>query len=143
MEGLSKELIIQQVEAHRDRIRDATDRLSEIIHNARKTLLKESELDDESTLAVRKVVHEIVSEISSIGGFCDKWTRDYIVRLDQAVAYMTSVRIYYPFALQLEYWAVMVNSIIVDYTKTPFRLSELKPIFSVLKEALRKKQGKL
>lgn len=137
MEGLTKEYIVQQVEAHKDRIRDATDRLSEILHNARKTLLKEDKLDDENTLAIRKIVHEIISEISMIGGFCDKWSRDYIERITLAVSYMTSVEIYYVFALELEHWAVMVNSIIVDYTKTPFRLSELKPIFSVLKDALK------
>jgi hypothetical protein len=36
------------------------------------------------------------------------------------------------------HWAIEVNSIIIDYTKTPLRLSELKPILSVLKEVMHK-----
>lgn len=87
---------------------------------------------------MRKIVHEIVSELSMIGGFCDNWSKQYIERINQTVAAMTSIKIYYPFALALEFWAVMVNSIIVDYTKTPLRLSDLKPVFSVLREALDK-----
>jgi hypothetical protein len=138
MEGLSKEYVVSQVESHKDRIRAATDQLSEILYNARKGLSEKFELDDQNTLAVRKIVHEIVSEISMIGGFCDNWSKEHIGRINQAVADMTSIKIYYPFALQLEYWAVIVNSIIVDYTKTPFRLSDLKPVFSVLKEAMSK-----
>lgn len=32
-----------------------------------------------------------------------------------------------------------LKSIIVDFTRTPFRLEELKPIFSILKEAAMRK----
>jgi hypothetical protein len=77
-------------------------RRSEILYKARKTLEDKFELDDENTLAVRKIVHEIVSELSMIGGFCDKWSKQYIERINDTVATMTSVKIYYPFALMLE-----------------------------------------
>lgn len=80
MEGLSKEYVIQQVVAHKDRIRDATDRLSDVIHKAKIRLSKNYELSDKSALTIRKIIHEIVSELSIIGGFCDKWTKGYIDR---------------------------------------------------------------
>jgi len=139
MEGLSKEFIVQQVMNQKDKIRDATDRLSDVLYEARKRLSKNFELPEESSLAVRKIIHEILSELSIIGGFCDDWTKDYIDKTANIIAGIASQRIHYWDALVLELWAVKVNAIIVDFTKTPFRLSELKPIFSILKEALSRK----
>jgi hypothetical protein len=139
MEGLSKEYIIQQVANHKDRIRDATDRLSDVLYDARKKLSKNLELPQESALTVRKIIHEIVSELSIIGGFCDNWTKNYINETANLIGARIASKVQYFDALLLEWWAVRVNAIIVDYTKTPFRLSELKPILSVLKDALSKK----
>jgi hypothetical protein len=42
-------------------------------------------------------------------------------------------------AVLLDWWAMRINGIVIDFTKTPFRLSQLKPIFSVLEKALGKK----
>jgi hypothetical protein len=139
MKNLSKEYVIQQVEGHKDRIRDATDRLSEVLYKARKAISKDFKLDDESALAIKKILHEIVSELSIIGGFCDNWTKKYIDTTVNIIGHRTATGISYPVALLLEWWAMRINGIIVDYTKTPFRLSELKTLFSVLKEALDKK----
>ena len=54
--------MVQQVVAHKDRIKEATDQLSEILCKAKsKTKVKETwKLDDESALQVRKIVHEII-----------------------------------------------------------------------------------
>ena len=136
MEASLKEYVIQQVIAHKDRIRDATDRLSCILHEAKKKLSKDLELPEESILETRKIIHEILSELSIIGGFCDKWTRDYIERMTNIIGGLVMTRLHYLDAAILELWAVKVNSIIVDFTKSPFRLSDLKPIFSILEKAL-------
>lgn len=141
MAGLSKEYVIQQVVAHKDRIRDVTDRLSDVLHEAKKRTGKNLELDDESSLAIRKTIHEMVSELSIIGGFCDDWTRQYIDQTANIIGGIASTRVSYADALIIDWWAVRVNSLIVDFTKTPFRLSDLKPIFSVLEKALGKKRS--
>lgn len=137
MEGLSKEYIIGQVKAHKDVIRDATDRLSDILFKAR--VSKNLELSEKDSLAVRKILHEIVSELSMIGGYCDKWTRNYIDETAILIGQQTSTRIRYMNALLLDWWAMRINGIVVDFTKTPFKLSQLKPIFSMLEKALGKK----
>jgi hypothetical protein len=127
------------VVAHKDRIREATDRLSDVIYKAKKELSKNLELSDENALAIRKIIHEIVSELSIIGGFCDSWTREYIDRTANIVGASVATKVHYVDVFMLEWWAVRINSLMVDFTKVPFRLSELKPIFSILKEALSKK----
>jgi len=139
MESLSKEYMINQVKTHKDNIRDATDRLSEILFKARKRLSKDLQLNEKDSLAVRKILHEIVSELSMIGGYCDSRTQRYIDETANIIGIQTSVtRIRYPNTLMLDWWAMRVNSIIVDYTKIPFRLSQLKPILSVLEKIFEK-----
>jgi len=138
MESLSKEFIINQVKAHKDIIRDSTDRLSNILLKVRKR--GDFVLNERDSLAIRKILHEIVSELSMIGGYCDSWTKEYIDNTVNLIGRRTSLtKISYLDALMLEWWTMRINGIVVDFTKTPFRLSEMKPIFSVLKEALSKK----
>ncbi len=137
MERLSKEYIINQVKAHKEIIKDATDRLSDLLSKAR--VSKSMRLSEENSLAVRKILHEIVSELSMIGGYCDGWTRNYIQKTVNVIGVETSTRIEYVDALLLDLWAMRINAIVVDFGKTPFRLSELKPMFDMLGKALGKK----
>lgn len=133
MEGLSKEYMINQIKGHKDIIRDATDRLSGILFKVR--VSKSLELSEEDSLAIRKILHEIVSELSMIGGYCDNWTREYIDRTVTIIGGQASSRTRYIDAFLLDFWAMKVNGIMVDFTKTPFKLSQLKPIFDMLKKA--------
>jgi hypothetical protein len=135
MVDLSKEYVIQQVEAHKDRIRDASDRLSDILYEGRKHMGNNLRLGEERSLAIRKIIHEIFSELSIIGGFCDSWTQRYIQQTAHGVGTIIAKQLNYADALMLEYWAVNINSLIIDYNKTPFRLSDLKPLLSVLQKA--------
>lgn len=136
MESLDKEFVVRQVKTHKDVIRDATDRLSDVLYKAR--VSKDLELSEEDSLTVRKILHEITSELSMIGGYCDGWTKRYIDKTVAIVGDTTSTKLRYLDALLLDLWATRVNGIIVDFTKTPFRLSKLKPIFDMLKTALEK-----
>ena len=139
MDKLSKEYVIQKIEEHKDLIRDATDRLSDAFFKYRKQFGKSRELSEEASLEVRKILHQIVSELSMIGGFCDGWTQGYIGNTVNILGKRTAKRkIQYLDVLMMEWWATRINGIIVDYNKTPFRLSDLKPMFSVLKEGLSK-----
>jgi len=141
VEKLSKEYMIQQVVAHKDRLREATDHLSQTLSKT-KSKLKASgkwELDEKSALRIREIIHEIMEEISIIGGFCDNWTQNYIRKIAPIIAGITAFDMTILDRHTLELFATMVNSLIVDFTKTPFRLSELKPIFSMLTEAVKRK----
>ena len=89
--SISKDRMVEIVIAHKDRIREATDQLSEIIYKAKSKMPKNAwKLDEQSSLAIRKIIHEIVEEIAIIGGFCDGWTRKYIARVTPAVAGITT-----------------------------------------------------
>lgn len=138
MERLSKEYMVNQVKAHKDLIRDATDRLSEILYRAR--VSKNLQLKEKDSLAVRKTLHEIVSELSMIGGYCDGWTRNYINKTVSLIGEQVSTQITYIDAVLLDLWLMKANGIIVDFTKVPFRLSQLKPILSILEKVFRKKE---
>lgn len=138
--SISKDRMIEIVIAHKDRIREVTDHLSEIIYKAKSKMPKNAwELDEESALAIRKAIHEIVEEIAIIGIFCDSWTRKYIAKVTPAVSEITASDISLLDVHTLELFGTMVNFIAPDFTKTPFRLSQLKPAFEVLKTALGKK----
>lgn len=136
MENLSKEYMINQITSHKEIIRDATDRLSDVLYKAR--VSRERKLSEEDSLAVRKILHEIVSELSIIGGYCDNWTKSYIDETVRLMSAVTSRRLYFEDVIALDLWAMRINSIMIDYNKTPFRLSELKPLFSMLKKVLEK-----
>lgn len=134
---MSKEYMINQIKAHKDIIRDATDRLSEMLYRVR---VSRSKLNEKDSLSVRRILHEIVSELSMIGGYCDKWTRNYIDRTVSLIGKQAFTGIDYVDAVLLDLWAMKVNGIIVDFTKTPFRLSQLKPIFSMLEKVFRSRE---
>jgi len=137
--SISKERMIEIVIAHKDRIREATDQLSEIIYKAKSKLPRNAwKLDEESALAVRKTTHEIVEEISIIGGFCDGWTRNYIAKTTPIIAEITAFDISVLEVQTLELFGTIVNFIAPDFNKTPFKWSQLKPAFEVLKAALGK-----
>lgn len=138
MEKLSKEYIIQKVEEHKDLIRYATDRLSDCFYKFRKAHPTDYNLTEEESLEIRKIIHAIISEVSMIGGFCDDWTRDYINKTVNIVsAYTMQTRISLLASYTLELWANKINEITPDYNKTPFRLSDLKPLASVLENAFK------
>lgn len=135
--SISKERMIEIVIAHKDRIRDATDQLSEIIYKAKSNMPKNTwNLDEENALAIRKVIHEIVEEISIIGGFCDGWTRNYIAKTTPIIAGITAFDISVLDVHTLELFGTIVNFISPDFNKTPFKWSQLKPAFEMLKTAL-------
>lgn len=137
MEKLSKEYIIQKVEGHKDLIRDATDRLSDTLYKFRKEHPNEFELNEEYSNEIRKILHEIISQVSMIGGFCDDQTRDYINKMVNIVGSITEQRISKLNSILLEFWAMKINAITPDYNKTPFRLSDMKPLASILENAFK------
>src|SRR5208283_5597502 len=138
MEKLSKEQVIRIVEGHKDIIRDATDRLSDSFCKFRKAHPNDLDLTEEESVEIRKIIHSIISEVSMIGGFCDSWTRNYIAKTVNIVsAYTVERKISILSFYMLELWANKINEITPDYNKTPFRLSDLKPLASILESAFK------
>ena len=141
--SLSPEVKLQTILQNKKEIRRATDEISEIIkelgkgspHKAALRFLKKSgdketkedpyyKLDEQSSVAVRQKLHEIVSSASTIAGFCDKSTQSYVMRISKVAAEITAQNeITNLEGFVLESFCTMVNSIIVDYNKTPFSLS--------------------
>lgn len=76
-------------------------------------------------MVVREKLHEIVSSLSVIAGFCDKEARNYALRISKVAAGITAENeITNLEGFVLESFCTMVNSIIVDYNKTPFSFSD-------------------
>jgi hypothetical protein len=101
-------------------------------------------LDEQSSVAVREKLHEIVSCLSVIAGFCDKGARDYALRISKVAAEITAQNeITNLEGFVLESFNTMVNSVIVDYNKTPFSFSgEFKVGFDKFIASLKAKYKK-
>ena len=141
--SLSPEVKLQTILQTKEEIRRATDEISETIkklgkgspYKAALSFLEKSgdketkehpyyKLDEQSSVAVRQKIHKIVSCASTIAGFCDKSTQNYVMRISKVAAEITSENeITNLEGFILESFCTMVNGIIVDYNKTPFSLS--------------------
>ena len=141
--SLPPEVKLQTILQKKEEIRRATDEISEIIkklgkqslYEAALDLLKKSgdketkespyyKLDEQSSVAVRQKLHKIVSSVSTIASFCDKSTQSYVMRISKVAAEITAEsEITNLEGFVLESFCTMVNSIIVDFNKTPFSLS--------------------
>ena len=144
--SLSSEVKLQTILQKKEEIRRATDEISEIIKRLGKgspyeaaklalSLLEKSgdketkehpyyKLDEQSSVAVRQKLHQIVSAASTIASFCDKSTQNYVMRISKVAAEITAQdEITNLDGFVLETFCTMVNSIIVDYEKTPFSFS--------------------
>ncbi len=101
-------------------------------------------LDEQKAVMVRQKLHQIMEDVSTIAGFCDKSTRVYVMRISKVVSWITSLsEITNLEAFILESFCTNVNTIIVDYDKTPFSAStEFKvgfdKFFASIKRAYRK-----
>jgi len=141
--SLPLEVKLQTILQKKEEIREATDEISEIIKKlgkgspyvaAKRGLQKINhketnedlyyKLDEQSSVAVRQKLHRIVSSVSTIACLCDKKTQRYVMSISKIAAEITAKsEITNLEGFILESFCTMVNSIIVDYNKTPFSLS--------------------
>ena len=139
--SLSSEVKLQTILLQKEEVRKATDEISRIIRklgkgspfeaSLRRLRTKDKEiedpyykLDEQSSIAVREKLHKIVSSVSIIAGFCDKNTKDYVMRISKVAAEISAQsEITSLDGFVLESFCTLVNSIIVDYNKTPFSIS--------------------
>lgn len=141
--SLPPEVKLQTILQKKEEIREATDEISEIIkklgkgspYKAALDFLEKSgdkekeehphyKLDEQSSVTVRHKLHKIASSISTIAGFCDKKTQSYVMRVNKVAAEITAEpEITNLEGFILEEFCTMVNSIIVNYDRSPFSLS--------------------
>ena len=141
--SLSPEVKLQTFLQKKEEIRKATDEISEIIkklgkgspYKAALSFLGKSndketkehpyyKLDEQSSVVVRQKLHKIVSCASTIAGFCDENTQNYVMRISKVAAEITAQHeITSLDGFILESFCTMVNSIDVNFNKTPFSLS--------------------
>jgi len=127
--SLSPEVKLQTILQEKEKVRKATDEISDII----KKLGKGSpyrppsdddpyfRLDEQSALAVRQKIHQIISSLSVIAGFCDKSAQDHILRIESVARNITAKHeITCLEGFLLEKFCTVVNGIGIDFNKTPF-----------------------
>ncbi len=119
-------------------IEEATNKISEVITRARDE--NKRKLNTEDALLVRRMVHGTLNHLSTIGGFCDRASQDYVDRLaDLTSSILMKSRIGILDFYLLELFANNVNSVSPDFNKTPFSFSaELKSLVGSIKATLKK-----
>jgi hypothetical protein len=144
--SLSSEAKFQTYLEEKESIRIATDEISSIIKKLGKGNLEEPTvrilrritkahyekipvdphdmLDEESSLAVRQKLHTIVKSLSTVASFCDRGARNYVLKVSKVASEITAdTEITAVEGPLLEAFCTMVNSVSVDFDKTPYSFS--------------------
>ena len=112
--------MIDVVITHKQRIVKTTNQIIKRVRELKPT--PSEELRRETALFVRQSIDQVISDLSVIGGFCGKNEKNYIAQLASSVSPMVTSPSYIGFMSPvIEDWCTMVNSIIVDFHKTPFK----------------------
>ena len=96
------------------RIEELTGKILDAIDES-----KSSELGrDRQGLLIKKCVAGVVTEISTIAGFCGKNEREFVNKMTRDIYLVTE---YSELSPLLEDWCILMAGITPDFTKTPFR----------------------
>lgn len=125
MSGLASQGMTTQEKIDRiDLSRDQIDRSSDIITTQLISLVNDD--SKEKIRIVKKEIRTIIKELNKIGGFCDKKVQKNIILFTEAGAIFTI----HSTAMGLrenrqmiEYWSSKANGLLLDYNKSPFKIS--------------------
>jgi len=112
----SKQKMIDTIIAHKDNIRKATNEIIEKLSE-----LKNSSNRSKDSLFIKTRVNQIISDLSIIAGFCGTDERNRIVAMRRLITRIIALENFSMFRLAIEEWCIMVNGIVIDFNKTPFR----------------------
>lgn len=117
----SKEKAIEIIIREKNSIKIATDEILKIV----KKIEEKGELDSQDRFTIRTKINEIVSSLSIIVGFCDRNAQN-LVRELAIVGLLNTVltnieKMDYILKRDLEIFCTVVNSLIVDFNKRPFK----------------------
>jgi hypothetical protein len=96
---------------------------------------------DRQELLIKKCVAGIVTEISTIAGFCGKNEREFVSKMTRDIYMITE---YSELSPLLEDWCILMAGITPDFTRTPFRFmnSELTSQWSKIGDSIRAIAGR-
>jgi signal transduction histidine kinase len=115
-----KEKAIETVIREKDRILKAT---TEILAIAKK-IEEEESLNSQDRFTIKTKINEIVSSLSIIAGFCDKDAQNLVKEITRMSIFnilVSDTKIDVALKIYLECFCTIVNSLTVDFNKTPFR----------------------
>jgi len=115
--SLPKEKQVELVISHKENIVKLTDRILEILHEVK----EKKELDKKQELSLRQLINNTVSEMAIIAGFCGSNEREWI---NSMMSLITTINMNLEFIARthiIETWCTDVNSITLDFNKTPFK----------------------
>lgn len=121
--SLPKEEQVRIVIASKKRIAELTGKILDVMYDSDS---ENNQLINKQESAIKKSIYEIVSELSIISGFCRSKEREFVNIITRNILAMTPSLQYTK--LLLEDWCTIVNEIVVDFNKTPFKFlnNELK-----------------
>ena len=114
--SLSKEKRIELVISHKKNIVNLTNRILEIIHDS----TDDWKYNDAQKLELRKLMNETLSELSTIAGFCGRKERGWVSDMARSII-VHNVYLNRTMHSLLELWCTMVNTITIDFNKSPFK----------------------
>jgi len=120
-QGMTIQEKIQRIDKSRDQIERSSDIITMQLQN-----ISNGDSEQEKIRIVKKEIRTIIKELNKMGGFCDKKVQRNIILLTEAGAifsiYSTSMGLRHNRPM-IEYWVSKAGGLLLDYNKSPFKLS--------------------
>ena len=107
---------IKLVLSHKAKILTSTNKLLKILDDAQESYC----FTKKQRLAIRQLLNHVVSELSTIVSFCDPKEQDRVNRIIEGIAKL-NVHLNWELAPLITYFCTIINSITLDFNKTPLR----------------------
>jgi hypothetical protein len=107
---------IKLVLSHKAKILTSTNKLLKILDDAQESY----RFTKKQRLAIRQLLNHVVSELSTIVSFCDPKEQDRVNRIIEGIAKL-NVHLNWELAPLITYFCTIINSITLDFNKTPLR----------------------
>jgi hypothetical protein len=107
---------IKLVLSHKTKILASTNKLLKILDSAQESY----RFTNKQRLAIKQLLNQIVSELSTIASFCIPKEQDCVNRVFEGIAKL-NVHLNWELAPLITYFCTVVNSITLDFNKTPMR----------------------
>jgi hypothetical protein len=101
---------------HKAKILSSTNKILKIVDNAKESY----HFTNKQRLAIKQLLNQIVSELSTITSFCGTREQDRVNRLVEGIAQL-SVHLNWDLAPLVDYFSTIINSVTLEFNKTPFR----------------------
>jgi hypothetical protein len=111
-----KDKQIKLVLSHKPKILTSTNKLLKILDSTQESY----RFTNKQRLAIKQLLNQIVSELSTIASFCSPKEQDRVNRIIEGIAEL-NVHLNWEFAPLINYFCTIINSITLDFNKTPMR----------------------